>query len=228
MRTAIYLRVSTAQQTVENQQKQLETLVNSRNWSIFQVYKDEGISGDSKDRPAFNQMINDAKCGKFDCILVFQLSRLGRSLNQIVQTITELDQANVGVYSMSEHISTMEDNPYGKVTLAIFAALAEVELGLIRERVRAGVKRAQDNGTVFGRPFKGFDLNKALAMKEEGMSIRKIAKALSVSHMTVRRRFEELSQKSPEELASILAHNPSQKPITQTEDKVTEEETKND
>lgn len=192
MKVAIYLRVSTNHQTVENQEKQLKLFAKSRGWKIVKTYMDEGMSGDKTDRPAFLEMINDAKSGQFDCLLVFQLSRLGRSLNHIVSIIAELNDANVGVYCLSEHISTMDDNPYAKVTLAIFAALAEVELGLIRERVRAGVKRAQDNGVKFGRPHVGFDVGKAIKLRKEGMSIRKIAKKLGVSKSTLSDRLKEL------------------------------------
>jgi DNA invertase Pin-like site-specific DNA recombinase len=192
MKVALYLRVSTSHQTVENQKKQLEKFSKSREWEIVKIYKDEGLSGDNKDRPAFLEMMNDAKSGHFECLLVFQLSRLGRSLNHIVSIIAELNDAKVGVYCLSEHISTMDDNPYAKVTLAIFAALAEVELGLIRERVRAGVKRAQDNGVKFGRPHVGFDLGKAVRLRREGLSIRKIAKQLGVSKSTLSDRLKEL------------------------------------
>jgi DNA invertase Pin-like site-specific DNA recombinase len=192
MNVAVYLRVSTSHQTVENQEKQLIKFAESRGWTIVQTFKDEGVSGDKTDRPAFMEMISMAKSGHFDCLLVFQLSRLGRSLNHIVSTIAELNEAKVGVYCLSEHISTMDDNPYAKVTLAIFAALAEVELGLIRERVRAGVKRAQDNGVKFGRPHVGFDIAKALKLRAEGVSIRKIAKQLGVSKSTLSTRLKEV------------------------------------
>jgi DNA invertase Pin-like site-specific DNA recombinase len=196
MNVAVYLRVSTSHQTVENQEKQLIKFAESRDWTIVQTFKDEGISGDKTDRPAFMEMISMAKSGHFDCLLVFQLSRLGRSLNHIVSTIAELNEAKVGVYCLSEHISTMDDNPYAKVTLAIFAALAEVELGLIRERVRAGVKRAQDNGVKFGRPHKGFDIGRAIQLRKDGLSLRKIAKQLDISPATLSNTFKKMDQGS--------------------------------
>ena len=194
MKVALYLRVSTSHQTVENQEKQLVQFAKARDWEVVKVYKDEGLSGDKTDRPAFLQMIHDAKSGHFQCLLAFQLSRLGRSLNHIVSIIAELKDANVGVYCLSEHISTMDDNPYAKVTLAIFAALAEVELGLIRERVRAGVKRAQDNGVKFGRPHVGFDIGRALKYKADGMSLPKIAKTIGVSLSTLKRKMTQIQQ----------------------------------
>jgi len=194
MKIALYVRVSTSHQTVANQEKQLIKFAKSREWEIVKVYKDEGMSGDKTDRPAFLEMINDAKSAQFDCLLVFQLSRLGRSLNHIVSIIAELNEAKVGVYCLSEHISTMDDNPYAKVTLAIFAALAEVELGLIRERVRAGVKRAQDNGVQFGRPHIGFDIGKALKLRSEKMSLPKIAKEVGVSLSTLKRKMAQIKQ----------------------------------
>lgn len=194
MKVALYLRVSTSHQTVENQETELRRFAKSRDWEVITTYRDEGLSGDKKDRPAFLEMINDAKAGRFECLLVFQLSRLGRSLNHIVATIAELNDAKVGVYCLSEHISTTDDNPYAKVTLAIFAALAEVELGLIRERVRAGVKRAQDNGVKFGRPHVGFDIGGALELKSEGKSLPKIAKEIGVSLSTLKRKLSQIKQ----------------------------------
>ena len=193
MKVALYLRVSTSHQTVENQENKLRAFADSRGWEVVNVYKDEGLSGDKTDRPAFLEMVHDGKSGHYQCLLVFQLSRLGRSLRHIISTIAELNDANVGVYCMSEHISTMDDNPYSKVTLAIFGALAEVELGLIRERVRAGVKRAQDNGVKFGRPHVGFDIGRAMQLRKEGVSIRKIAKQLGVSKSTLSLRLKDVS-----------------------------------
>ena len=194
MNVAIYLRVSTSHQTVENQKQQLEKFAESRGWTIAKVFKDEGMSGDKTDRPAFLEMMNDAKSGNFDCLLVFQLSRLGGSLSHIVSIIADLNDAKVGVYCLSEHLSTLENNLYAKVTLAIFAALAEVELGLIRERVRAGVKRAQSNGVTFGRPHAGFDIGRALKLKSEGRSMPKIAKEVGVSLSTLKRKFTQMKQ----------------------------------
>lgn len=192
MKVGVYLRVSTASQTVENQEKQLKQFAKSRGWEIVRIYKDEGWSGDSKSRPAFTEMIDAAHKREFDTILVFQLSRFGRSMSEVIKNITELKSSGVAVYSYSENLSTAEDSPYGKIVLAVLCALGEIELDLIRERVRLGVQRAQSNGVKFGRPHKGFDLGKALEMKKQGLSMRKIAKALDVSHMTLRRRFEEI------------------------------------
>ncbi len=193
MKVCLYIRVSTSTQTVENQEVSLRALAKSRDWEIVKVYKDEGMSGDKTDRPAFLEMVNDVKSGLFDCVLVFQLSRLGRSLSHIVSTIEELKQFKVGVYCLSEHISTMDDNPYSKVTLAIFGALAEVELGLIRERVRAGVKRAQDNGVKFGRPHVGFDIGRAIELRNSGLSLRKVAKQLSISPATLSNKLKQIN-----------------------------------
>lgn len=192
MKTAIYLRVSTTQQSVENQREALEKYASSRDWPISDIYIDEGWSGDSKKRPAFNELLGAANRREFDTILVFQLSRFGRSMSEVIKNITELRDIGVSVHSYSENLSTAEDSPYGKIVLAVLSALGEIELDLIRERVRAGVKRAQENGVRFGRPHKGFDLGEAIRLKESGLSMRKIGNQLGVSHMTLRRRFKEL------------------------------------
>lgn len=193
MRVAIYMRVSTVNQTTDNQLKQLTDFAKSRSWKVSKVYDDSGYSGDSKDRPAFNQMLDEAQKGKFESILVYQLSRFGRSMGDVIKNITMLKECGVSVYSYSENLSTAEDSPYGKIVLAVLSALGEIELDLIRDRVRAGVKRAQENGVQFGRPFKGFDLKRALELKKEGLSYRKIGSKLGVSHMTVRRRLEDVT-----------------------------------
>lgn len=192
MKTAIYLRVSTTQQTVENQKLQLEQFAKSREWKIVKTYADEGLSGDSKNRPAFNQMIADAHKRKFETILIYQLSRFGRSMSEVIKNITDLKASGVSIYSYSENLSTAEDSPYGKIVLAVLSALGEIELDLIRERVRSGVSRALAAGTKFGRPHVGFDISKALKLRKEGMSIRKIAKLLGVSKSTLAARLKDL------------------------------------
>jgi len=84
--------------------------------------------------------------------------------------------------------------PYAKLILAVFSALAEIELGLIRDRVRAGVKRAQDNGVKFGRPHASFNIGRALELKAEGMSLLKISKKIGVSLSTLKRNLAKIKQ----------------------------------
>jgi len=194
MKVVIYLRVSTNNQTVENQKQQLEQFAKAREWEVVETYIDNGHSGDSKRRPAFNQMIADAHQRKFDCILIFQLSRFGRSMSEVIKNITELKDSGVSVYSYSENLSTAEDSPYGKIVLAVLSALGEIELDLIRERVRSGVKRAQAANVVFGRKHVGLDIGRALKLRSEGMSLPKIAKNVGVSLSTLKRRMAQIKQ----------------------------------
>lgn len=190
---AIYCRVSTTSQNVASQREQLLRYCSSRGWEIVSEFVDEGISGDALSRPGFESMLQAAYKGCFEVIVVYQLSRLGRSLTQLLTTIQGLTEHGVGVTSVSENISTADEgSPFTKVALAIFGALAEVELELIRERVRSGVDRAMANGVKFGRPHVGFDMGKAIKLRKDGLSIRKIAKQLGVSKSTLSDRLKDM------------------------------------
>src|SRR5215471_17245504 len=99
-RAAIYVRVSTDKQTVENQVRELRQIAERRGWEVVAQYSDAGISGskDRDDRPGLDLMLNDAKRRNFDVVMAWAIDRLGRSLVDLLHTIQELEAAGVDLY----------------------------------------------------------------------------------------------------------------------------------
>ena len=151
-RAALYLRVSTDRQTVENQAKALEAVAAHRGWELVATYSDKGVSGAKgrKDRPQFDQMLKDAQRGKFDVIMAFALDRIGRSLSDLLGTIKHLEECRVDLFVDRNMIDTT--TPTGKLLFHITGAFAEFERDMIVQRVNAGLDRARAKGTVLGRP----------------------------------------------------------------------------
>lgn len=187
MRVAIYARVSTSNQTTENQVGDLERVAALRNWTIVETYTDQGISGTKSrsDRPALDAMMKDAVRGKFDLIAVWSLDRLGRGLQHLIETVNELQAVGVELYMHQQAIDTT--TPAGKLAFSIFGAFAEFERSIIVERVRAGLERAKRNGTKLGRPTNLNDAVRAaiVALRAKDVPIRKIAAQLKVGTGTI-------------------------------------------
>lgn len=187
LKVAIYVRVSTSNQSTENQVYELQRVAAARGWEIFGSYADEGISGckDRTQRPALNSLMKDAVRGKFDLIAVWSIDRLGRSLQHLVETVNELRSVGVDLYVHQQALDT--STPAGKLAFSVFGSLAEYERELIRERVKAGLERAKRNGVKLGRPTNLNDTVRAaiVALRSKELSIRQIAKNLKVGTGTV-------------------------------------------
>jgi DNA invertase Pin-like site-specific DNA recombinase len=187
IRAALYLRVSTANQTTENQRIDLEQVAHMRNWAIVEVFRDEGISGAKgrNARPALDKLLKDAVRGKFDLIAVWSIDRLGRSLQHLIETVNELRATNVDLYVHKQALDT--STPAGNFAFLMFGALADYERELIKERVRAGLDRARRDGTRLGRPTNLNDSVRAtiLDLRSRDVPIRRIAAQLKVGTGTV-------------------------------------------
>ena len=187
MKVALYLRVSTANQTTENQRQELERVASLRGWRIVETYIDHGISGakSRSDRPALDRMLKDAVRGRFNLIAVWSIDRLGRSLQHLVETVNELQAVGCDLYLHQNAIDTT--TPAGKLAFSIFGAFAEFERSLIRERVMAGLSRARASGVRLGRPTNLTDNVRAEihALKAQNTPIRKIASQLKIGTGTV-------------------------------------------
>ncbi len=211
VRAALYARVSTTGhgQDVGLQLDELRLVAKQRGWTVAE-YVDEGVSGSKDSRPALDQMMADAREGRLDVVTIWKLDRLARSVRHLLEVSDSLNAWGVGLVSVRDaHIDTT--TPSGRFTLQILGAVAELEKGLIRERVVAGVRRAQAAGKHCGRPKVELDLRPALAMLGQGHGLKTTAKALGVSRATLRRRLVEAGewprpvegvQKSPSEEAA--------------------------
>ena len=150
-RAAIYVRVSTDKQTVENQVAALRQIAKRRGWEVVEQYSDAGISGaKGRDgRPGLDRMLNDAQRHKFDVIMAWAIDRLGRSLIDLLGTIQTLEACAVDLYLDQQSIDTT--TPAGKLMFQVCGAFAEFERSMIRQRVHAGLKRAVTQGKTLGR-----------------------------------------------------------------------------
>jgi DNA invertase Pin-like site-specific DNA recombinase len=179
MRAAIYARVSTFDQTPENQLQELRRYVDARGWT-GQEYVDRGVSGAKDKRPALDALIRDAKRRRFDVLVCWRLDRLGRNLRHLVTLLEDLQCLGVTFVSMGEGIDCT--TPAGKLQLHILAALAEFERERIRERVLAGLQRARSQGKRLGRPR-----TTPVRIEIPGGSVRAAAQAWGVSKSTAAR-----------------------------------------
>lgn len=138
-RAAIYVRVSTDKQTIDNQVAALRQIAERRGWQVVEQYQDAGISGaKGRDgRPGLDQMLNDAQRRKFDVIMAWAIDRLGRSLIDLLGTIQTLEACAVDLYLDQQSIDTT--TPAGKLMFQVCGAFAEFERSMIRQRVHAGL-----------------------------------------------------------------------------------------
>jgi DNA invertase Pin-like site-specific DNA recombinase len=186
-RAAIYARVSTSSQTVENQIAELREVAARNGWYVALELTDNGISGTKgRDRrPAFNDLLRRATRREFDIVMVWAIDRLGRSIQQLVEFMNELQWLGIDLYSHQQALNTA--TPAGRMVFGIFSALGEYERELIRERIIAGQRRARSQGVKIGRPSKMNDAVRTSVrlLRDKGMSIREIAKRLEIGVGTV-------------------------------------------
>lgn len=149
MKAALYLRVSTADQTTLNQELELKKYCELNNIQIYQVYKDEGVSGAKTSRPQLDLMLQDMRNKCFDSVVVWKFDRLGRSTAHLLQVLEELKNKDVRLIATSQNIDT--STPMGKFFFIILSGFAEMERELIRERIKLGLKRRKAQGLPLGR-----------------------------------------------------------------------------
>ncbi len=187
---ALYLRVSTDGQTVANQRRELEDMAKRAGWKIVEVYQDKGISGAKgrNGRPELDRMLNDATRRRFKKLLVWDLSRLGRSLRDLISITDHFQELGIDLYVHKDAIDT--GTASGRLFFHIVGAIGEFERERIRERINAGLARAKEEGTKLGRP-EGTTKDKVkhqaeiVSLRDAGMSVRTIAKTVRVSTSTV-------------------------------------------
>jgi len=192
-RAALYLRVSTDGQTTENQRLALEAVCVQRGWSVAQVYTDAGVSGaKGRDkRPGLDTMLKDATRGRFDVVLTWAMDRLGRSLLDLLNTLTELEASGVALVLHQQAIDTT--TPAGRMFFSVTGAFAEFERGMIRERVNAGLARAKAQGKTLGRPKVAAGTEKAIRERlAAGTGMLKVATELGIGTSTVQRIAKEM------------------------------------
>jgi DNA invertase Pin-like site-specific DNA recombinase len=189
VRAALYARVSTTDQTCDNQLHELRRYAEARGWTTTE-YVDTGISGAKDRRPALDQLMADVAARRVDAVVCWRLDRFGRNLRHLVVAIEELAAVAVAFVSIGESIDTT--SPTGRLMLGVLGAFARFERERIRERVHAGLARARREGTRLGRKRERIperDIERTLAL-----SVREAATVLGVPPSRVHRERARLFQ----------------------------------
>jgi len=189
-RIAIYARVSTTDQSTDSQLLDLRRYVRERGWNIYKEYADEGISGTKDSRPALNELMDDAKKRRFDVVLVWRFDRFARSTKHLILALEEFRNLGIDFVSYQENIDT--SSPLGSAIFTIISAVAQLERDIIAERVKAGLRRARENGKKLGRPRVAVDADKIAALRAQGRSWSEIAEELGIGKGTAQRAFYSL------------------------------------
>ena len=185
MKTAIYARISTTDkgQDVDLQLRDLRAYVQSRGYTIFKEFIDEGVSGSKDKRPMLDAMMNDAKKKRFDTVLVWRFDRFARSTKHLVTALEEFKHLGIDFISYQENIDT--SSPIGKAVFTIISAMAELETNILKERVRAGLLNAKAKGKTLGRPPARVDRGQVEELRAQGLSIRQIGARVGCDKMAV-------------------------------------------
>lgn len=193
-RAALYVRVSTDRQTIDNQIAKLTEVAKARGWQIVATFDDAGISGAKgrKDRPGLDTMLKEAQRHKFDVLMTWAIDRVGRSLVDLLGTIQHLEACKVDLYIDQQQLDT--STPTGKLMFQVCGAFAEFERSMIRERVHAGLRRAVANGKVLGRPLNDPKaVEKARKELAKGVGIGKVARSVGLGVGTVHKLAREMA-----------------------------------
>ena len=191
-RAALYARVSTDEQTTDNQLRELRAVAKRFGWKVVAEYTDNGISGSKgrDQRPGFNELCKAAVRKEFDVIMAWSVDRLGRSLQHLVNFLGEIHAKNVDLYLHQQGIDTT--TPAGKALFQMMGVFAEFERSIIQERTKAGLARARAQGKTLGRPKVSASVERAIRRaRRKGTGIRRIARDLGIGVSVVQRVVRE-------------------------------------
>jgi DNA invertase Pin-like site-specific DNA recombinase len=188
-RVALYLRVSTSEQTTHNQRRELKAVAARHRWDVVGVFEDAGISGAKgrDQRPGLEAMMKMVARREVDMVAAWSVDRLGRSLTDLLGLLGELRAKGVDLFLHQQGLDT--STPSGRAMFQMMGVFAEFERAMIRERVLAGIARAREEGTQLGRRrLEDTDAKKVAAIRnarKRGLGIRRIARDLGVGVGTV-------------------------------------------
>lgn len=195
-KAVIYSRVSTTKgQTVDNQLKVLREVAEKKGLEVIREISDEGISGAKgrDEREGFNELIKGSIKNEWDIILCFDVSRLGRSLKDLVSFLEDIQSARCDLYIHNSGIDT--STPSGKMMFQMLSVFSEFERSIIRERVIAGQQRAKSEGKHIGRPTNVNDgiITAVYQLRKNNVPITRIAKDLQIGVGTVYKILDEVA-----------------------------------
>jgi DNA invertase Pin-like site-specific DNA recombinase len=187
LRVAIYSRVSTLDQSSENQTSFLADIAARNGWNLVGLYVDEGVSGaKGRDkRPEFDRLCKDMVRRKFDLVMVWDVSRLGRSLQHLVEFLNDVQAIGCDLYIHQQGLDT--STPSGRMMFQMVGVFAEFERSMISERVKLGLRRAKASGKKLGQPSKMSDelIQQVWLLQDQGFGLKHITAQMPVSRSTI-------------------------------------------
>jgi DNA invertase Pin-like site-specific DNA recombinase len=183
-RAAIYARVSTTDQTAENQLLALRDFAQARGWAVTE-FIDSGASGTTEKRSGLDAMLAAVRARRVDAVACVKLDRLARSVHHLVAMAREFQSLSVDLVVLDQAIDTT--TPSGRLLFHVLASVAEFERDLIRDRVHAGLRRARAQGKRLGPPRVEVDLPRAQVLLAQGQSLRAVSKTMGVKLTTLHR-----------------------------------------
>lgn len=187
-RVGIYLRVSTKDQTTENQLRELRQVAERAGWEVVRTFEDAGVSGaKGRDkRPGYDALLKAVARREVELVAAWSVDRLGRSMQDLVAFLEDLRGHGADLYLHQQALDTT--TPSGRALFGMMAVFAEFERAMIQERVNAGLARAKAEGKRLGRPTLGSDIEtKVRELRATGMGIVKVAKTLGIGVSAVQR-----------------------------------------
>jgi DNA invertase Pin-like site-specific DNA recombinase len=182
-RCCIYARVSTPDQCVNNQLYDLRLFAEQRGFEIVAEFTDVGISGSKARRPGLDAMLREGRKRAFNVLIVAAFDRLARSTKHFLGVVDELDSLGIEFISKRENVAT--DGAMGRLFITLISSIAELEGDLIKERVRAGIRRRKLEGLPVGRQPLNVDHASLVEDRLRGMSLTAVAKRYGVSRASV-------------------------------------------
>lgn len=189
VRACRYLRVSRSDQDPALQHDATAKLIEARGWTLVETFIDHGVSGAKARRPELNRLLERAKRGDFDVLVVYRSDRLFRSLPNMVTTLADLAALGVAFVSVTEPFDT--STPTGKLMLHLVAAFAQFERDVLIARTIDGMQAARRRGARIGRPPVVVDVGEARRLRAQGVPMRKIAARLGCGMSTIRRALRQ-------------------------------------
>ena len=186
-KVVIYTRVSTLDQTIDDQLLELRDHCLKMGWEIVREYSDEGLSGTLSrgKRPALNGLIKDAYRKRFDSVICWDISRIGRSMKELVLFLSDMKDKGVGICSVRQGFNP--STSMGEMMFQFVGILSSWEREMIRDRTLAGLERAKSEGKTLGRRKVTNDMMtaKIIQLRTAKKTIREIASEVGVSRGTV-------------------------------------------
>jgi DNA invertase Pin-like site-specific DNA recombinase len=170
-------------QTTETQLVALREFVGNRKFELAHEYIDMGISGAKDRRPELDKLKRDARMKQFDAVIVARFDRFARSTRHLILALEEFHALGIDFISLNESVDT--STPMGKMVFTVIGVVAELERSLIKERVVMGLDRARKQGKVLGRPRVIVSREKVIQLRQQGLSLRRIAEKLGIGKDSV-------------------------------------------